>query len=285
MRGTLARTLLHLDRNLAKVLLVPHVLVCLLCLLESEHLLIKDRVDVVGLDRRDHRLQLLPASDVDASECADVAQCVEGSRRRLHAAQEPDDGDYALELDSLHALLERRGAADLEDVVHAGLARRQLLGGAAPARVLLVVEDVVRAQLLQGLGLVGGGCGGDDLGAGGLGELQGKDADAAGALDEYPLAGEDGLEAVERVPRREAGAGEGRRLEGVQIGRCAGEARLVEDGVLSQRAVDGTAEAGHSRGDVYGSELMALVEERHDLVAGLESADAASDFDDLAGAV
>lgn len=266
------------------MLLGPHVLICLLCLLQGEHLLVEDGVDVVGLNGRHHSLQLLSASNVDASECADVAQRVESSRLRLDATQEADDRDDTLELDSLHALLERRGATDLKDVVHAG-ATRQLLGGGAPVRVLLVVDDVVGAQLLQGLELVGGGRGGDDLRAGGLGELQGEDADAAGALHEDPLAGKDGLEAVQRVPRREAGACEGRRLEGVQVLGGAGEARLVEDGVLSQRAVHGTAEASHCCGDVHGAELVALVEEGHDLISGLESADSASDFDNLTGTV
>lgn len=267
------------------MLLGPHVLIRLLGLLQSEHLLVEDRVDIVGLNGGDHSLQLLSASNVDASECADVAQCVESRRRRLHAAQEADNGNDTLELDSLHTLLERRSTTDLKNVVHAGATSCQLLGGGAPVRVLLVVDDVVGAQLLQGLELVGRGRGGDDLGAGGLGELQGEDADAAGALDEDPLAGEDGLEAVEGVPRREAGACEGRRLEGVQVFGSAGEACLVEDGVLSQRAVHGTAEARHCCGDVHGAELVALVEEGYDLVAGLESADSASNFDNLTGTV
>lgn len=285
LRNTVAHTLLHLDCNLAEVLLIPHVLIRLLCLLQVKHLLVEDRVDVVSLDSCDHLLELLPASDVDASECADVAQCINSRHRRLHAAQEADDGDDTLEFDSLHALLERCGAADLNDVVHASATGRQLLGRGAPVRVLLVVEDVVGAQLLHGLGLVGGGRGGDDLRAGSLGELQSEEADAAGALHKDPLARLDGLEAVERVPRGEAGTCEGRRLEGVQVVGGAGEACLVEDGVLSQCAVDGTAEAGHCCGNVYGTELVALVEESHDLVARLESGDTASDFHNLAGAV
>ena len=61
-------------------------------------------------------------------------------------------------------------------------AGRQLLGRFAPCFVGFVVDDVVCAELLEDLGFVVGGGGGDDAGAGRFGELEGEHAHAAGAL-------------------------------------------------------------------------------------------------------
>lgn len=53
-------SLLDLDADLAKVLLVPHELVSLLGLLQCEYLVVNNRVKIIGLDTADHFLQLLP---------------------------------------------------------------------------------------------------------------------------------------------------------------------------------------------------------------------------------
>lgn len=85
-------------------------------------------------------------------------------------------------------------------MVAADAAGGQGAGLLAPVGVLLVVDDMVCAVLLQELRLGLRGRGGDDAGAGSLCELQGEDGDAAGSLGEYCLAGLQGLEAVESVP-------------------------------------------------------------------------------------
>jgi hypothetical protein len=54
------------------VLLVPHVLVRVLSLVESEDLLVDDRLDVVGFDGEVHRFELESAADEDAADGADV---------------------------------------------------------------------------------------------------------------------------------------------------------------------------------------------------------------------
>jgi len=56
-------------------------------------------------------------------------------------------------------------------VVDAATSGGQLTSGGAPLGRLLVVDDMVGAELLEDLDLVGGRCGGDDLCACGFGEL------------------------------------------------------------------------------------------------------------------
>ena len=54
------------------MLLVPHVLVSLLCLVQSEHLLVDNRLDVVCFDGTVHFLELESASDEHTTDGADV---------------------------------------------------------------------------------------------------------------------------------------------------------------------------------------------------------------------
>ena len=63
-------------------------------------------------------------------------------------------------------------SADLDDVSHALLAGREILGRLAPILILFVVDNVIRSELLEGFGLLLRGSGRDDRGAGGLGELR-----------------------------------------------------------------------------------------------------------------
>jgi len=67
-----ANILLDFDAKLAKVLLVPHVLVSVLGLVEGEDLLVDHGLDVVGLDGAVHFFELQPAADEDAADGADV---------------------------------------------------------------------------------------------------------------------------------------------------------------------------------------------------------------------
>jgi hypothetical protein len=64
--------LLDLNAQLAEVLLVPHVLVSVLCLVEREDLFIDDRLNVVCLDSAVHLFELQSAADEDAADGADV---------------------------------------------------------------------------------------------------------------------------------------------------------------------------------------------------------------------
>jgi hypothetical protein len=64
--------LLDLNAQLAKVLLVPHVLISVLCLVEGEDLFIDDRINVVCLDSAVHFFELQSAADEDAADGADV---------------------------------------------------------------------------------------------------------------------------------------------------------------------------------------------------------------------
>lgn len=64
--------LLNLNAQLAKVLLIPHVLVRLLRLVEREDLFIDDGFDVVGFNGAVHFFELQAAADEDAADGADV---------------------------------------------------------------------------------------------------------------------------------------------------------------------------------------------------------------------
>jgi hypothetical protein len=64
--------LVDLNAQLSEVLLVPHVLVSVLGLVESEDLLVDDGFDVVGFDGEVHGFELKSAADEDATDGADV---------------------------------------------------------------------------------------------------------------------------------------------------------------------------------------------------------------------
>lgn len=76
---TSLQSLVDLNAQLAEVLLVPHVLIGLLGLVQSENLLVDDRLDVVRLDGTVHLLELLPASHQDTAHSADVVEALEES--------------------------------------------------------------------------------------------------------------------------------------------------------------------------------------------------------------
>jgi hypothetical protein len=164
---------------------------------------------------------------------------------------------------------------------------REFLGRLAPVRILAIVDNMVRTQLLQLLPLGGGAGRGNDLRAGRLGKLDAKDADAAGALREDPLAGLEraALEAVQRVPRRQGRDRQRAALAQVQVRRQAHDARLGEDAVLLQRAVDDPTHARLHRARRQRAALMRLVEQHRHSVARLEVGHGRADRLDGAGAV
>ena len=242
-------------------------------------------MDVVGLNGSAHLLQLLPATDVDTADSADLAQGLEDAVLGLGTTEEANEGDDTLVLDGLEGLAHGILTTDLDDVVNTLLVDSQLAGGLTPVLVLAVVDDVVGAELLEGLHLLLGGGGGDDASAGRLGELKGEERDAAGALDENGLAGLEGLEAVEGVPRGQSGAGKGGGLDVGKVGGGADDAVLVEDAVLAEGTVENTAEAGGGAAVVDGTGLVVLVEEGDDLVAPLELGDLGANLEDLTGTI
>ena len=65
-------------------------------------------------------------------------------------------------------------AADLDDVVSSRPVGGELARRGAPVGIIAVVDDVVCAELLEGLGLGGGGGGRDYLCASCFGELCGR---------------------------------------------------------------------------------------------------------------
>lgn len=161
----------------------------------------------------------------------------------------------------------------------------ELAGSLAPVGVLAVVDDVIGTELLEHLALLLGRSGSDNLGTTGLGELESKDGDTTGTLGEDELAGLEGLEAVEGIPRGHTGAHEGGGLNVVEVGGGADDAVLVEDAVLAESAVENTAEAGGGGALVDVAVLVELVEESGDLVALLPLGDLLADGDDLTGTI
>lgn len=115
--------------------------------------------------------------------------------------------------------------------------------------------------------------------------LQGKETDAARALDEDAVAGFYGLEAVQRVPARQACARESRGLDVAEVLGRAHEAGLAEGGVLAQGAVHHAAHARTCGLDAHGAELVALIEERYYSVTLREPRHLGPDLHDLARAV
>lgn len=81
-----------LDAQLAKVLLVPHVLIRIFELLQTKNLLIDNGVDVVLLDGAVHVFELQPRADKEASYSAHVVQGLdERGLLLIEATDEADD--------------------------------------------------------------------------------------------------------------------------------------------------------------------------------------------------
>lgn len=203
--------IINLDGQLAKVLLIPHVLVRLPGLLESEDPVVHHGLDPGRVDGLVHLLKLQPRPHQDAAHGADVVQAVEEARLvPAGAAEEADDGDGPLGPDGLERLRHRLGPAHFDHVRDPEAARRQALGRRAPALVGPVVDDVVRAEPPEHLGFGVGRRGRDDARAGRFGELQREHAHAARALRQDGVAGLQALalDAVQGVPGRQGRAGE-----------------------------------------------------------------------------
>lgn len=115
--------------------------------------------------------------------------------------------------------------------------------------------------------------------------LEGKDADATGALREHNLPGLHLLEAVEAVPRRHGGTRQGGRLDVVKVPRGPHQSRLWEDSILAQGSVEDTPDAAGPRIRRHGAVHAPLEEQCGHSVALLELSDLGTDCEDLACAV
>lgn len=255
------------------MLLVPLELVGLLELVESEDLLVNDRLDVVGLNGSVHLLELLSAADVDTTDGADVDEGIEKSGLLIvGAADETNDGDDTLEADGLERLLQSVGATDLDDVVDTDTAG-DLLCGLTPVGVFAVVNNVVGTESLELLALLLGRSGGDDTGTSSLGELDGEDRNATSTLSKDPVTGGQSLalETVETVPGSETSTGQRSTLDEVEVARKRDKTLLVVNTVLLERSIDDTTSSGSDGLVVKRTCKVALVELGNDLVTNLEA--------------
>ncbi|KAH0238580.1 NAD(P)-binding protein, partial [Aureobasidium melanogenum] len=271
--------LLDLDADLAEVLLVPLELVSFLELVESEDLLVDDRLDVVGLNGSVHLLKLLSAADIDTANGTDVDESIEKSGLLVvGAADEADDGDNTLEANGLERLLQSVGTTDLDDVVDTDTAG-DLLCGLTPVGVLAVVDNVVSTEGLELLALLLGRSGGDDTSTSSLSELDGEDRDTTGTLGKDPVTGGQSLalETVETVPGSKTSAGERSTLDEVEVARKRDKTLLVVNTVLLEGAVNNTTSSSGDGLVVKRTGKVALVELGNDLVTNLEALDLLAD--------
>lgn len=277
-----------LDDHFPEMLPIPHVLVSVLGLVEPEDPRVYHRLDLIRVDGAIHLLELHSRAHQDPAHDADMVQALqEAGLVPWCATQEPDDGDDAVDFDGVEALRHGGGTADLEDVVNALFVVGEFLGLFPPVGVGFVVDDVMGAEMLQFLGLFLRARRRDDGCTGGSGELDGEQADAAGALGQDDMAWLEGfaLESIQRVPGGDGGAGQGACFRGGEGLGLRHQAVLLEDAVFAEGAGEGAAEA--SADSAWGQRAadVALVEERGDFVAFLEAVDATARGEDFAGCV
>lgn len=281
--------LLNGNSNLAKVLAAPLVLVSLLDLVQLEHLLVDDGLELldIGFNCTTHVLHKHARTDENTANDALVHQTLEESGLICcGAANEADDGNDTLDANSFQALLYGRGASNFDDVVDTQ-STCQLLGLLAPVWCVLVVDDVVCAEFLEHLGLFGRRCSSNDFGTCGLGELETENADTTRSLSKNPLARKKllALQAVKGVPGSQAGASERGAFDVVEALGERHKSLLVECAEVAKSAVVGSTKTSACGGWVGGTTDMCLIEEGHDVVARLEAGDLLAYCDDGTGAV
>lgn len=148
-----------------------HVLIGIASLVEGEDSLVNHRVDIIPLNGGDHVFHQSLGANIHTTGSADVGQALNDARRGLGATQETNDADNTLELDGCQTLLQGAGTTHLDDVVNTLLVVGETPGRLAPVLVLLVVDNVVCAKLLQDVSLVLRGSGGNDCCSCGFGKL------------------------------------------------------------------------------------------------------------------
>lgn len=274
------------------MLLIPHVLIGLLGLCEREDFLVDNWLDVVGLDGTVHFLELRSATNINTTDDADVDQCIKvgGLLLSLASTDEANDGDHAVESDSLDRLAERCWTANLDHMLHT-TATSELLSSLAPVCVLLIVDDVVRAKFFELVRLGLRRCRSNDSGACSLGKLQenirnsslthvvdwtylnSKDRDTSSTLSQNIVTWHKALQAVQCVPCGHTSTSESCTFQEVQLAREMYKALFVVGTILLQGTIDNTTSTGRNGIGVHGAGQMALVENSNNLVAGLETVD------------
>lgn len=140
----------HLDADLAPVLARPLILVRLLNLVEGEDFGVNNGPKSlrVSLNCAAHIFHHAPVSDENAPCGAKSRQVLKESWLILGlATHKPDDGDDAVHLDAGKTLSHRGWACDFDNMVDTN-STSQLLGLVTPLRRFIVVDDVIRAELL-----------------------------------------------------------------------------------------------------------------------------------------
>ena len=154
------------------MLLRPHVLVRLPRLLKRKHLLINHGLDTIRIDGFVHFDKLQAAAYIYASYNTHMAQAFQkGGLVFTLASEEANNRDYTFWFDGVEGLLHCCGATHFYHMVQACMIGGQGLRSLAPGRVGLVVDYMIRAELLQGFGFGIGRSGSDDAGAGSFGKL------------------------------------------------------------------------------------------------------------------
>lgn len=248
-------------------------LVRILGFFELKHLLVDDGVNVVGLNSLVHLLKLQPRAHEHTTDSADVAQSLDEARLLLafHTSKETDHANDAVNANGLERVLHRVRTAHFHNVLHAR-ATRQLLRRLAPVLVLLVVDDMVGAQLLQLLALGLARSRRNDPSPRRLRKLHSENRYTPSTLRQHPLTRHQlpAFQAIKRVPRREPGARQRRAFQVVQVLRHVHEPLLVVGAVLLQPAINGAADARRDAVSVQAAGDVRLVEQQDDLVALLE---------------
>lgn len=128
------------------------VLISLFRLIEGENLRVDDGMNVVCLNGSNHVLHHGPRAHHRTAHDAHLVQALKDALGDILATEESDDADNTLELDGFEALLEAVCPADLDDVVNAHAPGGQIPSRLPPARVLLVVDHMIGAELPQPFG-------------------------------------------------------------------------------------------------------------------------------------
>ena len=260
--------------DLPKVPARRHGLDGLAYLLELEALLVDRRLGLVDLHGARHGLEQLAASHGDALE-ADVlghhrAEAELGRRARQHA----DQRQRAARAHRADGGVE--GARDLDHEVdpHAAC---HLAGDLVPVGVRLVVDDVIRAHRADALELGVARRGREDAGAVHLREQEGEERHAARPLDEHDVPRLDPALRDDGVPRGDRSAGQGRRLDRVQMARSPDHPLLAQRHVLLHDAIPRTPERAAPVGLVERPAEPSLAEDRADEVAHRRARDPGAD--------
>src|SRR5262245_35063942 len=207
----------YADNDFAKMRSRGHVPVGRLRLIEVEYL-IEYRLNAARRYRTAHRLEHLHRADGDALHVGTTGKDQSRVELGCRTAQAADHTDLAADADCTERAGKRRGTADLDNVVNA-TAASESDRGLLPVGRGLIVDAVIGAECLRTRELVIARRRNDRLNAHHARELEAKDRDTAGALQQHRLTGDQLCVLPHRVPNGDARTGEGRALLKAQVRR------------------------------------------------------------------